>query len=188
MPFHMDDKTVYVEFLSEINSETARALRVVCDQALNEYQAACLYFIIASPGGANAATYSLFGFLRSLLNCCRIITHNIGTIDSAGIFLFLSGQERSANPISRFLLHGPVLNYQAGSYTLAKLRHDLAVLQNDIDLYWRLLSQTTKIDRAKFDEAMVNGRIWLPEEAKNDGLIHDITELSLSRDTIRLRV
>ena len=47
---------------------------------------------------------NLFNYLRALP--IRLITHNMGAIDSIGTVVFLAGSERYANPHATFMFHG----------------------------------------------------------------------------------
>lgn len=175
----MSSNTVYIEFAGKITAETAQSFRLACNEAIKEQKPETLYLSLALAGGENDSAFHLHGFLRSIAQSRRLIVHNIGIVDSAGVIVFLAGTERFSNPVSRFLFHGPSLQYEKPVvFTVARLRHDLRCLECDVNLQWRVFAERTKVNRDDFDKAIASGRCWLPEEAKHDGLIDDIRQFS----------
>jgi ATP-dependent protease ClpP protease subunit len=60
--------------------------------------------LMATNGGAVATGVSLYNMLRALP--IRVVTHNVGNVESIGNIIFLAGEERFAAPNATFMFHG----------------------------------------------------------------------------------
>ncbi len=93
----------YINFSAPIDMKTAQVLMgVLSDQVNKGEKEICLLF--SSPGGQVNPGVTLYNFLKSLP--VKIITHNIGVVDSIGNIVLLGGAKRYAAPNSSFLFHG----------------------------------------------------------------------------------
>jgi ATP-dependent protease ClpP protease subunit len=60
--------------------------------------------MISTPGGSVMYGMNLYNVLRAFP--IKLITHNVGNVDSMGNAVFLAGEERFACPHSTFMFHG----------------------------------------------------------------------------------
>src|SRR5213596_3073309 len=94
---------VYVNFNAAIDSNTVQELIATCTQLVtNGYDE--IYLMLSTPGGNVAAGITLYNVLRALP--VKLITHNVGNVDSIGNAIFLAADERIACPHSTFMFHG----------------------------------------------------------------------------------
>lgn len=70
---------VYVSFSAEINPQTTEALIAVMADQVNK-RADEVYLMISTPGGSVMNGLNLYNVLRGLP--FRLITHNVGNVDS----------------------------------------------------------------------------------------------------------
>ena len=93
----------YLSFSAEINQHTAEqliaAVTNLCSNGATE-----IHLMMSTPGGIVNNGITIYHTLRALP--CKIITYNMGSVDSIGIVIFLAGDKRYACPSSTFTFHG----------------------------------------------------------------------------------
>ena len=82
-----------VHFIGPINHNSACAVRNCCLQALQN-GATEIELHLSTEGGNMTAGFALYFFLKSLP--LPLTTHNIGSVESVGVVIFLAGQKRYA--------------------------------------------------------------------------------------------
>ena len=92
-----------VHFIGPINHHSACTIRNLCLQALQS-GATEIELHMSTEGGNMTAGFALYFFLKSLP--VPLTTHNLGSIESVGVVIFLDGRvKRYACPGTRFLVH-----------------------------------------------------------------------------------
>jgi ATP-dependent Clp protease protease subunit len=91
-----------VHFIGPINHASACTVRNLCLQALQS-GATELELHLSTEGGNMTAGFALYFFLKSLP--LPLTTHNVGSVESVGVVIFLAGGKRYACPRTRFLVH-----------------------------------------------------------------------------------
>jgi len=99
----MKPETIYVSFVHPINWDTINPLMKLSNEIVNS-GAKELYLLMGSPGGLVDAGFAVYNHLLGLP--IKVITHNIGSIDSVANVIFLAGAKRLACENSTFLFHG----------------------------------------------------------------------------------
>jgi ATP-dependent protease ClpP protease subunit len=99
----LSETPVYVSFSAEINASTCESLLATMAN-LTMQGASEVHLLLSTPGGAVMNGMNLYNVLRALP--FKLITHNVGNVDSVGNVVFLSGEERFACPHSTFMFHG----------------------------------------------------------------------------------
>jgi len=176
-------KTIYINFFEEIKPERVFPFINFCTQIFQQHRPDIIQINIASPGGSVAVGMILHNYLKSLP--CKLIMHNIGSVDSIATIIFLSGEERRANPNSSFLFHGIVTNFPAQtSMTMFQLKERLSSLEVDQNKISNTITELTKISKSELDELFLQGEVKSPEFALEKGFIHEIKEMKLPKDAI----
>ncbi|HEX8610728.1 MAG TPA: ATP-dependent Clp protease proteolytic subunit [Telluria sp.] len=91
-----------VHFIGPINHSAVCTIRNLCLQALQS-GATEIELHMSTEGGNMTAGFALYFFLKSLP--LPLTTHNIGSVESVGVVIFLAGAKRYACPGTRFLVH-----------------------------------------------------------------------------------
>jgi len=176
-------KTIYINFFEEINPPRVNQFINFCTQLLQQQKPDILQINISSPGGNVAAGMILHNYLKAL--SCKIIMHNIGSVDSIATIIFLSGEERYANPNSSFLFHGIVTHFPAQTVmTIYQLKERLSGLEVDQNKISNTITGLTKISQSELDDLFLQGDIKSPDFALEKGFIHEIKEMKLPKDAI----
>jgi ATP-dependent protease ClpP protease subunit len=94
---------VYVSFSAEINANTTESLIATMANLANQGVAE-VQLLLSTPGGMVMNGMNLYNTLRAMP--FRLVTHNVGNVDSIGNAIFLAGEHRIACPHSTFMFHG----------------------------------------------------------------------------------
>jgi ATP-dependent protease ClpP protease subunit len=129
-----------VNFVSGINQKSVADLIEVTSQARNQGSSRILIHI-SSTGGSLQPAFTAYNYLRSL--DVPIEMHNIGTVQSAAVLLFLAADIRRADPRSQFLLHTFNWNFN-GDIEAPIIRRALASLDFDAQRYGEIFNERTK--------------------------------------------
>jgi ATP-dependent Clp protease, protease subunit len=136
--------TVYINFCNMISQPTVQTLMAACTDALRQFNPTKLYLSMSSNGGDVAAGIALYNFLRGLP--VRVVTHNIGAIDSIAVVIFLAGEERYAVPTATFLFHGVQINVpQPMALTIYQLRESVSGLDEDHNRIVHVITGRTQL-------------------------------------------
>ncbi|QJD59713.1 Clp protease [Pseudomonas sp. gcc21] len=165
-----------VHFTGPINSSTTGQLIRKCSDAVNN-EASELIIKIATMGGECSYGFSLYNFLISLP--IPVHTHNLGTVESMGNILYLTGERRTACKHSKFLFH-PFHWTLHGSIDHSRMAEYAMSMDYDLQLYVDIVRERTEgtgdsLDTLSYLTAAP--RILNPGEAIATGLVHEIDEL-----------
>ncbi len=110
----------------------------------------------------------------------RLITHNVGNVDSIGNAVFLAGEERYASPNSTFMFHGVGFDItQAFRLEEKNLRESLGSVLSDQKRIGDIIASRTSIKaretRRLFREAQTKDVAY----ARANGIIHDIRDVHI---------
>ena len=155
-----------VHFIGPINHNSVCTIRNLCLQALQS-GASEIELHLSTEGGNMTAGFALYFFLKSLP--LPLTTHNIGSVESVGVVIFLAGQKRYACPGTRFLVHP--LHWGFGSLVAAdhaRVSEWRDCLDFDAERYARIFDAdqalaagiTHKTVQARLPEAGVTSHWW----------------------------
>jgi ATP-dependent Clp protease protease subunit len=164
----------YVSFSAEINPSTTEgliaAMSALCNQGATE-----INILLSTPGGSVMHGITIYNTLRALP--VKIITHNMGNVDSIGNVLFLAGSERYACAHSTFMFHGVGFDL-AGSLRLEDkmLRERLDSIASDHKRIGDIIGKHSTLQTGDvvqlFTEARTKDAAW----AQSVGLINAVRE------------
>lgn len=98
---------------------------------------------ISSPGGAPDQAFYAYEILKNYP--VPITTHNVGSVHSAAMTLFLAGSKRFAVPNASFLMHKTVHTPQAGiSYGIDHLDYSGSSIEADDERSIAIIAERTK--------------------------------------------
>lgn len=166
-----------VHFIGPINHASACSVRNLCLQALQS-GATELELHLSTEGGNMTAGFALYFFLKSLP--IPLTTHNVGSIESVGVVIFLAGNKRYACPRTRFLVHP--LHWGFGALVAAdhsRVSEWRDCLDFDAERYASICQEATggKMDiRANLEG---NARLYDTDQALAAGIIDDTLQARL---------
>src|SRR5882724_9983921 len=120
-PAQQQTDTVYLNFCCPITQAAVQTIMAACADAIRQFNPRRLYLSFSSTGGEIAAGIGLYNFLKALP--VRVVTHNVGSVVSIAVVIFLAGEERYAVPTSTFLFHGAHIGIaQPANFSIFQLR------------------------------------------------------------------
>jgi ATP-dependent protease ClpP protease subunit len=176
-PGQSPQKTIYVSFSAQINTNTTESL--ISTMAECARQGADEVRLLFSSGGGNVMHgINIYNVLRGLP--FRLVTHNVGNVDSIGNAIFLAGEDRYACPHSTFMFHGVAYPFTGDVNLGAKqLRETLASVEADEARIGSIIQERSKLNeiqtRAFFDAAHTMGAA----EALSVGIVHEIKDVEI---------
>src|SRR3989344_2361141 len=135
---------VYINYFDGIDMDRARLLMDACTKIMGKHSPDILYFLFSSPGGDVNAGIALYNFLKAVPP--KVVMHNMGSVDSIGTVIFLSGEERYAAPNTTFHFHGVSTQFHQGSQVgLSQLREIESRLYADQNKIAGIIADNSKM-------------------------------------------
>ena len=162
-----------VHFIGPINHSAVCTIRNLCLQALQS-GATEIALHLSTEGGNMTAGFALYFFLKSLP--LPLTTHNIGSVESVGVVIFLAGSKRYACPGTRFLVHP--LHWGFGNLVAAdhsRVSEWRDCLDFDAERYARIFEEATQSAGEQPDiriNLFGNARIYDADQAVAAGIAH----------------
>jgi ATP-dependent protease ClpP protease subunit len=168
---------VYVSFSAEINAHTTESLLAVMANQVNAGVPE-VYLLLSTPGGAVMNGMNVYNALRAFP--FKLITHNVGNVDSIGNAIFLAGQTRYACAHSTFMFHG-VASGTAGVQALdaRALRERLAGVAADEKRIGSIIEQRTKLDHRQVVALFREQRTKDATYAVGAGIVDEIRDVQI---------
>ena len=169
-----------VHFIGPINHGSACTIRNLCLQALQS-GATELELHMSTEGGNMTAGFALYFFLKSLP--LPLTTHNVGSVESVGVVIFLAGSKRYACPRTRFLVHP--LHWGFGSQVAAdhaRVSEWRDCLDFDAERYAAIYEEATQAAGPQDDirsNLFGHARIFDTDQALAAGIIHQTVQARL---------
>lgn len=169
-----------VHFIGPINHASACTVRNLCLQALQS-GASEIALHMSTEGGNMTAGFALYFFLKSLP--IPLTTHNVGSVESVGVVIFLAGARRYACPRTRFMVHP--LHWGFGNMVAAdhaRVSEWRDCLDFDAERYACIFEEATQAADVTEDirtHLFGNARIYNTDEALAAGIIHEAVQARL---------
>lgn len=171
-------RTAYVSFSAEITPVTTEGLLRACSE-LSQQGFQVVYLLLSTPGGSVMHGINLYNVLRAFP--FKLITHNVGAVNSIGNVIFLAGEERYACPNSNFMFHGVGFDAPAGIRFEEKfLRERLDGINADQTQIASIIEQrATFANAAEVKELFLEAQTKDPTYALAKGIVHDIRDVQI---------
>ena len=171
----IDRNRTYISFSADIDATTTEGLIAVLANCANEGVRE-VYLMLSTPGGTVSSGMTLYNTLRAMP--FRLITHNMGNVDSIGNAIFLAGEERYACPHSTFMFHGVGFEVPTGQRFEEKaLREHLDSILSDSRRIGAIIAGRTKIDSDEIAKFFQEARTVDAAYAASHGIIDEIRDL-----------
>jgi ATP-dependent Clp protease protease subunit len=162
----------WIRFMATVSPQSVTTLFKTIDQAINDKHDH-IHLMLSSPGGSVFHGLSAHNYLRGL--GIPITTYNFGLVDSIGVILFCSGEERVCVPHARFLIHQVTTQFQAGTSLDEKGIEEVGKgIKIDTQNIARVISDCTGKNLDDVEKAMSDRTTLNPMQAKEYGLVTKI--------------
>lgn len=168
-------KTIYVSFSAGINVNTTENLISVMADCVKQ-RAAVVHLLFSSEGGSVMHGINLYNVLRAMP--FKLVTHNVGNVDSIGNAIFLAGEERYACPQSTFMFHGVAMEL-SGKASRQNLSDFLGNLTADEARITSIVQQRSKLTEAEVRAFFEQAHTMNATEAISAGIVDDIRDVKI---------
>ena len=168
---------VYVSFSAEIIPNTTESLIATLANCANEGVKE-VRLLLSTPGGSVMHGMNLYTVLRGMP--FKLVTHNVGNVDSIGNAVFLAGAERYASPHSTFMFHGVGFDVQAQARFEEKvLRERLQSVEADQKRIGSVILDRTKLDDATVRQLFLEAQTKDAAYAVGCGIVHEVRDVQI---------
>ncbi len=169
--------TTYISFSAEIVPKTTESLIAVLGEQANK-KVDEVYLMISTPGGNVMNGLNLYNVLKAFP--FKLITHNVGNVDSIGNVVFLAGTERYACPLSTFMFHGVGFDTRPGQRFEEKfLRERLDGILQDQRRMGVIIREHTNLNDRKISKLFREARTKDADYALSVGIVHEIRDMQI---------
>lgn len=172
---------VYISFSAEVNVQTTESLLAVCAD-LCQKQVKTVYLMLSTAGGMVMCGLNIYNVLRGMP--FKLITHNVGNVDSIGNVIFLAGEERYSCPHATFMFHGVGFDMNGQMRFDQKiLRERLGSIEADQKRIGQILTERSKLTADEVNRLFLEAQTRDPNYARANGIIHDIRDVQIPPGT-----
>jgi ATP-dependent Clp protease, protease subunit len=169
--------TVYVSFSAEINANTTESLMATMANCANQ-NVEEVVLLLSTPGGNVMNGMNIYNVLRSMP--FRLVTHNVGNVDSIGNAIFLAGEQRYACPHSTFMFHGVGFDAPTGMHFDAKLlRERLESVLADQKRIAGIIEERTNLEAAQIEPLFREAQTKDAAYAVSTGIVHEVKDVEI---------
>jgi ATP-dependent Clp protease, protease subunit len=176
---------VFIGFTSPVHRKAAEQLAFFANDAWRQgYKE--LHLIMSSPGGDPENGFYAASVLRALP--IKVITYNVGEVNSSGLLIFLAGDERYALDGATFHFHRPSFVGPGWQLTETVLRHRMKGFEL---LSSRLVSYVAERTGKPFEEVdqwCANETLMNAGDAQTHNLVHGVKFPSIPEDGFFVQV
>jgi ATP-dependent protease ClpP protease subunit len=165
-------------FSAEINPKTSGSLQAVLANCATQ-GVKVVYLAFSTPGGDVMQGMTLYNLLRGMP--FKVITHNVGNVDSIGNAIFLAGEERYACKHSTFMFHGVGFNMANQTVRLEE-KNIREMLDNIVSNHSRIgtiLEERTQLEKAVIPELFREAQTKDAAFAVGCGIIHEVRDINI---------
>jgi len=166
--------TLHIIFSANVTETSVKKLMALINTELQKKEE---HFIIhiSSPGGNVFWGITAYNFLKGIE--AKVETNNLGSADSIATVIYCAGEQRYCSPHARFMMHGVGVTLPQNVRVEEKqLDEKLKSLRKDTENIAGVLAQNTGKSEDEITDAIYQGTVLNPEEAKEYGLVHEIRE------------
>lgn len=167
---------VYVSFSAEINANTTESLIATMANLANQGVPE-VYLLLSTPGGFVMNGMNLYNVLRAMP--FRLITHNVGNVDSIGNAVFLSGEHRFASPHSTFMFHGVGSDGTGLRLEEKVLRERLDGVLADQKRIAAIIEERTNLEAEQIEPLFRDAQTKDAAYAVSTGIVHEVKDVEI---------
>lgn len=167
---------VYLLFQSEVNQQTSErlctTLTTLANQGFRE-----IYVLLSTPGGTVSNGLTIYNLMRGLP--CKLVTHNIGNVDSIGNVIFLGGADRYTCQHATFMFHGVGFNVQTVRLEQKNLNEMLDSIKHDHQRIGGIIQERSNLNARNIGKLFLEARTKDAHFAVESGIAHGIREVQI---------
>ena len=167
----------YVSFSADINPNTTESLIAAMTNCANKGVQE-VHLMLSTPGGNVMNGLNLYNVLRGMP--FKLITHNVGNVDSIGNVIFLAGSSRYACPGSTFMFHGVGTTAKEGQrFEEKEFRQGLRGILREQKRIGAIIAKHTKLDSKQVARLFREAQTKDAADAVSCGIVHEIKDVQI---------
>lgn len=174
---------IEIRLNGDVGSEMENWLFDVLQDHLTSYPSLkTIKILLSSGGGLVESGFRIHNYLRGLheRHGLQVVTHNTGTVQSAAVDIYCSGNQRIASPYSYFMVHDSSREID-GEFDVAAIKDfaeedDLGTIASH-----SIFSDCTTVPIKEVDAMFIEQTYFDPDKALELGLAHSITPATYDR-------
>lgn len=168
---------VFVSFSAEINANTTESLIAAMANCANQGVKE-VHLLMSTPGGAVMNGMNLYNVLKAMP--FKLITHNVGNVDSIGNAIFLAGEQRYACKHSTFMFHGVAFGTPGPTNLDEKaLREHLGGVSADQKRIASVIEERTTLTEEEIKPLFLEAQTKDATYAIDSGIVHEIKDVEI---------
>lgn len=172
------EKVAYVAFNGVIEFQSVSKIAATFNQAVNDGYTS-IYFCFNSPGGIIGDGIALYNHLRGLP--VKITVHNIGSVSSVAVCIFMAGAERLCSSHAMFMMHPVSTPIPKEGQSWHRLQASLEAALADEERLDDILCSGTGLTKADLAPRRFGDIHIGPQRAVDLKIAHRIAEFALPR-------
>ncbi|MEM7041231.1 MAG: ATP-dependent Clp protease proteolytic subunit [Pseudomonadota bacterium] len=138
--------------------------------------------MLSSNGGYVTSGFRIHNYLRGLheRHGLQVVTHNTGSVQSAAVDVYCSGNQRIASPYSIFMVHDSSRELE-GNYNLKDLQDIAEEDHLDTAASHQIFSSCTTVPVSEVGVMFADETYFDPDQALDLGLAHSIQPATFDR-------
>ena len=170
-------KPCCVSFNADISQITAQVLLAALVARVSEGFDE-VHLLMNTPGGDVSQGISLYNAIRALP--VRVVTYNMGSVDSIGNVVFQAGDYRVCAHQSSFMFHGVITDLR-GSLDLKQLQEQTRGIENGQSLIADVMVNRTSRPRDEITALFSQMAFLKADEAVESGVADEVRDIHLPR-------
>ena len=175
----LSDGNAYIMFLGIIDAQSAQALAECISNLPKDTHT--LHISFSTEGGSVTYGFAIYHFLRGLPY--EIIMHNIGSVDSIGLTIFLAGEKRYTTTHGTFLIHRVTSDQQKEKVGASLLKETLNSIEANEQKVRNLYRERSSMPKTDIDKLFESGELKDAKYALDHGIAHEIREFTIPANT-----
>lgn len=177
MPNNQPPPVAYVSFSAEIVAHTCESLLAAMSNCAAQGVPE-VHLLLSTPGGSVMNGMNLYNVLRAMP--FKLVTHNVGNVDSIGNAVFLAGDERYACPHSTFMFHGVGFDTPVGArFEEKNLRERLDNILADQKRIASIIEEHSTLDAKDIEPLFREASTKDAAFAVGSGIINEIRDVQI---------
>lgn len=176
---------IELRLTGEVGPDMAHRLFAELDDHLTAYPTlTTVKILLSSGGGFIESGVMIHNYLKGLhqRHALQVITHNVGSVQSAAVDVYCAGNQRLASPYTYFMVHDTFFELEEETYDAKSVRdldEETAVVS---DAGYALFSACTNLTVADVGKIFAEQTYIDPDHALELGLAHSIQPATFDRD------
>jgi ATP-dependent Clp protease, protease subunit len=170
-----ESKTSYIVFCAGIDEKPVQEfMDVIASKISGDTER--LYILFSTGGGSVSCGFALYNFLRALPY--DIEMHNIGSVDSIGIVIFLAAQKRYSTANGTFLIHRVKSEFKKEKMEGGSINEKLSCVKGEEKKISDVVISRSKMPVEEFNKLFEAGELKDAEYGLKNGIIEEIKDVS----------